>query len=95
MKTFLDLVLAGEARQDDIDDFVDQWHDGDASCSLAEFLGMSDDEYALWVEKPSALSLILQLKIDTLCLEGFYLQKIIRFFPTHLRAEKHTSSGAK
>jgi hypothetical protein len=49
MKTFLDLVLAGEARQDDIDDFVEQWHDGDASCSLAEFLGMSDDEYALWV----------------------------------------------
>ena len=27
MKTFLDLVLAGEARQDDIDDIVDQWHE--------------------------------------------------------------------
>jgi hypothetical protein len=40
MKTFLDLVLAGEARQDDIDDYADQWHDGDASCFLAEFLGM-------------------------------------------------------
>ena len=60
MKTFVDLVLTGKAHQDDIEDFVDQWHDGDASCSLAEFLGMSDDEYALWVEKPSALSLILQ-----------------------------------
>ena len=60
MKTFLDLVLAGDARQDDIDDFVDRWHDGDASCPLAAFLGMSDDEYALWVEKPSSLSLILQ-----------------------------------
>ena len=60
MKTFLDLVLAGDARQDDIDDFVDRWHDGDASCSLAEFLGMSADDYALWVEKPAALNLILQ-----------------------------------
>ena len=60
MKTFLDLVLTGEAHQDDIDDFVDQWHEGNTSCSLAEFLGMSDDEYALWVEKPSALNLILQ-----------------------------------
>ena len=60
MKTFLDLVLTGKAHQDDIDDFVDQWHDGYTSCSLAEFLGMSDDEYALWVEKPSSLSLILQ-----------------------------------
>jgi hypothetical protein len=69
MKTFLDLVLAGDARQDDIDDFVDQWHDGDASCSLAEFLGMSDDEYALWVEKPATLSLILQAHAEGMRLE--------------------------
>ena len=46
MKPFLDLVLAGEACQDDIGDFVDQWHDGDASCSLAALLGMSDDAYS-------------------------------------------------
>lgn len=69
MKTFLDLVLTGEARQDDIDDFVDQWHDGDTSYSLAEFLGMSDDEYALWVEKPSALNLILQAHAEGMRLE--------------------------
>lgn len=71
MKTFLDLVLAGDARQDDIDDFVDRWHDGDASCSLAAFLGMSDDEYALWVEKPSSLSLILQAHA-----EGMHLARM-------------------
>ena len=69
MQTFLDLVLAGDARQDDIDDFVDQWHDGDLSCSLAAFLGMSDDEYALWVEKPSSLHLILQAHAVGMCLE--------------------------
>ena len=69
MKPFLDLVLAGEAHQDDIDDFVDQWHDGDTSCYLAEFLGMSDDEYALWVAKPSALNLILQAHAEGMRLE--------------------------
>ena len=69
MRTFLDLVLTGDARQDDIDDFVDRWHDGDASCSLAEFLGMSDDEYALWVEKPAALRLILQAHAEGMRLE--------------------------
>lgn len=69
MKTFLDLVLAGDACQDDIDDFVDRWHDGDASCSLAAFLGMSDDEYALWVEKPSSLRLILQAHAEGMRLE--------------------------
>lgn len=60
MKTFLKLVLAGQAQREDIDDFVDRWHEGDAACSLAEFLGMSDDEYALWVEQPGTLDLILQ-----------------------------------
>jgi hypothetical protein len=69
MKPFLDLVLAGEAHQGDIDDFVDQWPDSDTSCSLAEFLGMSDDEYALWVAKPSSLSLILQAHAEGMRLE--------------------------
>jgi hypothetical protein len=69
MKTFLDLVLAGNAHQDDIEDFVDQWHEGDASCSLAAFLGMSEDEYALWVEKPSALRLIVQAHAEGMRLE--------------------------
>lgn len=59
-ETFLELVLIGKAHRDDIDDFVDRWHDSEVSCSLAEFLGMSDDEYALWVERPSALDLIIQ-----------------------------------
>ncbi len=60
MKTFVECVLAGEAQRDDIDDFIDRWHLGNASCSLAQFLGMSDDEYALWVENPSALDRIIQ-----------------------------------
>ena len=60
MKTFLELVLAGEVQREDIEDFIDQWHEGETACSLAEFLGLSDDEYALWVEQPTALELIIQ-----------------------------------
>ncbi len=60
MKTFIELVLAGEVHREDIDDFIDHWHEGQAVCSLAEFLGMSDDEYALWVEQPATLDLIIQ-----------------------------------
>ena len=60
MKTFLELVLAEEVHRKDIDDFIDQWHEGQAACSLAEFLGMSDDEYTLWVEQPATLDLIIQ-----------------------------------
>lgn len=75
MKTFLELVLADEVNRDDIDDFVDRWHDGDESCSLAQFLGMSDAEYALWVEKPATLELIIQAHASGMRLEKMSAQE--------------------
>lgn len=62
--TFVNACLAGTAFADDIDDWVDDWHDaggtfdGDQK-TLASFLGMSAGEYALWVEQPSALRFIV------------------------------------
>jgi len=54
MKSFIDRVLGGEADVSKVDDFVDRWHEGEGSESLAAFLGMSEDEYALWAQKPHA-----------------------------------------
>jgi superfamily II DNA or RNA helicase len=47
--------LAGEARDDEIDDYVDAWHARPEGRELHEFLGMSKDEYALWLRNPDAL----------------------------------------
>lgn len=69
MKTFLEQVVAGEAQAADIDDFVDRWHDGDTSNPLAESLGMCDDEYALWVERPETLELIIRARAEGMRLE--------------------------
>lgn len=60
---YMDLLLRGEVLMQDIDDFIDAWHeahDGSAasSVSLAEYLGMTEDEYQLWVEHPGALRFI-------------------------------------
>lgn len=58
--TFIERCLAGTARPEDIENWVDEWHDASGtSPSLAEFLGMTDEEYAVWVEKPDALPFIL------------------------------------
>jgi hypothetical protein len=54
-KTFMDRYLAGEVKPEAIDDFVDEWHEGKYTASLAEFLGMSDDEYWRWVKDANAL----------------------------------------
>jgi hypothetical protein len=59
----MDLLLRGEILMQDIDDFIDAWHDaadGSAAslASLPEYLGMTEDEYQLWVEHPSSLRFI-------------------------------------
>ena len=57
---FLDDVLAGFAEPDDIDGYVDAWHeapDGSpaAKHELHEHLGLTWDEYRLWVERPESI----------------------------------------
>lgn len=61
--TYMDLLLSGEVLALDIDDFVDRWHDAPegseiAAQSLGDFLGMTCDEYQLWVERPESLRFI-------------------------------------
>ena len=62
-RTYMDLLLSGEVLQEDIDDFVAHWHEAPensaaARQSLEDFLGMTWDEYRLWVEHPESLRFI-------------------------------------
>lgn len=61
-KTFIDLCLSGEASMEDVDDFVDAWHDGAGKLSLREGLGMSEQEYARWINDPRELSRVIASK---------------------------------
>lgn len=58
-KSFVALALDGEVLMDEIDNYVDKWHEGDSHLLLHEFLGMTCDEYSLWLDSPDALGLIL------------------------------------
>jgi hypothetical protein len=59
-QTFMQLCLAGDVLMDEIDDFLEAWHDdAETSLPVAAYLGMTQEEYDLWAEKPSALRLIL------------------------------------
>ena len=61
-KRFIDLALNGEVLADEIDDFIEAWHVSDSAVELPEFLGMTEQEYSLWVGDPSYLSLILSAR---------------------------------
>ena len=58
-ETFVEQCLTGRAVASDIDDFVDQWHSGRGAGSLRTHLGFTEEEYALWVELPRSLSIIV------------------------------------
>jgi len=56
---YMDLALSGHVLPDEISDFVAVWHDGDSEEDLHRFLGMSWEEYSLWVTDSSQIQLII------------------------------------
>lgn len=49
--TFVEVHLEDGIFIDTIDDYVDKWHEGSSSEPLHQFLGLTETECALWVEK--------------------------------------------
>ena len=59
-KNFMDRALGGYVLELDlIDDEIEAWHSSSSSEQLNEWLGMTAEEYALFVERPQALPMIL------------------------------------
>ncbi|WP_374566175.1 hypothetical protein [Ideonella sp.] len=59
MSSFVQLCLQGDRLPEEVDDYVDAWHDGGANVPLHEFLGMTRSEYNLWVVDSDVLPFIL------------------------------------
>lgn len=62
--TYMDLLVQGKVQPEEIDDFIDRWHEasegsGAAEQALNDYLGMTWQEYRLWVERPEALQFIV------------------------------------
>lgn len=47
-ETFMDAVAAGTATLDQVDDWVEEWHQGRRP-TLRSVLGLTDAEYSRWV----------------------------------------------
>ncbi|MBR2948399.1 MAG: hypothetical protein IKC46_00905 [Lachnospiraceae bacterium] len=46
---FKELYLAGEVEFEDIDDYIDIWNNSDDERTLAQFLGLNEEEEDAWV----------------------------------------------
>jgi hypothetical protein len=56
---FIELCLRGEVLLEEIDDWIDEWHESPQKQELHEFLGMSWGEYSSWVSMPEILPFIV------------------------------------
>lgn len=62
--SFLELYRDGQVAARQIDDFIEAWHDSDESerRPLAAFLGMTEDEYTVWMACRKALPTIMDAR---------------------------------
>jgi hypothetical protein len=59
MSNFVNDCINGDALLTDIDDYIDQWHDGNSDLPLHEFLGMTKAEYNLFLQDEQYLGSII------------------------------------
>ena len=76
MSNFINDVINADAILDEIDDYIEKWHDSDTDCSVFEYLGMTEEEYFLWVEN-SILNISFQLTKKTLILMNYLKKNIL------------------
>jgi hypothetical protein len=89
--SFFDLYARGEVSEDAIDDFVDAWHEGAGAedVPLSAFLGMTGDEYAVWVMDARALPVILEARRT-----NQDLREMVRGYVAGMQAEGQTADGS-
>ena len=60
--SFMTLALNGLVLSDEIEDFVQAWHESDSKEEIFEFLGMTFEEYSLWASDPDTIDVILSAR---------------------------------
>ena len=63
-KTFIELSLKGKVLLEEIDDFVDEWHEHPSGRKLHEHLDMTEGEFSLWLRVPETLPYIIKARRD-------------------------------
>lgn len=58
--SFVQAVLAGQATADQVDNWVDKWHESDAiGVELHDFLGLRESEMESWLNEKLTLEEII------------------------------------
>ncbi|MFD3688335.1 hypothetical protein ACFWTE_26345 [Nocardiopsis sp. NPDC058631] len=91
--TFVEAALSGHAGLEDIDLYIDAWHDGDDDRDLHDYLGMTWDEYRLWVERPESLRYIISSRAHEKPIEAELFEQAQRKYALAARAKENQAQG--
>ncbi len=72
MSDFITDCINGDALLEEVDNYIDGWHESDSKISLNAYLGMTAKEYDLFVQDAKYLSYIV-----TAHMEGVDIKSII------------------
>ena len=64
MANFKERYLAREIEFEEIDDYVDEWNNSDDTRTLAQFLGLNEEEEDVWIEDDRARQNHLRQVLD-------------------------------
>jgi len=59
MSNFIEDCLSGNTIPREIDNYIDQWHESQSDQTIYEYLGMTGEEYALFVKDENSLESII------------------------------------
>jgi len=63
--TFIEKCVNQMAHPEEIDDYIDSWHDGHVETGLHEFLGLTENEYASWIEHKKTIAEIIESRMSS------------------------------
>lgn len=94
-KTFFELYKDGHAMEDEVDDYIDLWHDSKPACSLSEYLGLTDEEYSIFLTDASALPFILLSRQKKQPLQSVLAQRLQELTVAARSSDKTTEHAIK
>ena len=84
-ENFINLCAKGELLLDDIDDAIDDWHDSDSDLEIYDYLGMTQQEYRMWLHDPDILPFIITARTHGLSIDD--VMEDIHDLPMAARAD--------
>lgn len=75
MSNFIIDCINADAILEQIDDYIENWHDRQLDIPVHEYLGMTEKEYFLWVENDFMLKFILKAHINSKDIDDVLLEE--------------------